>query len=191
MKLIGKNSLLYWLRIPFAIYTLGFILSSVWIVSLALYHIITGEKNQYITNSIVEKFKYDDEDNFEKSVELINFKYPFSQMVMQTENNTLSIIMAIVGILSVCFILSGILYFVHNLSKETIFNKKTVHSLNILGLGLILLGLIHIIVEYIDKSHHYGVETPLLAILVGFIILLIKEIFVKGQRIQEENDLTI
>ncbi len=124
-------------------------------------------------------------------VELINFKYPFSSMVVQTDNSTLSIIMTIIGLISVSFILWGVLNFINNLVKKNIFTKNTVKTLTVLGLGLIILGIVHIIIEYIDKTHHYGIGTPLLSILIGIIILFIREIFSEGKNIQEENDLTI
>ena len=191
MKLVGKNSVLYWLRIPFAIYVAGFILSSLWIILLATYYLFTNNTNSYISKNLIEKYKFDEGQKNELVVELINFKYPFSSMVVQTDNSTLSIIMTIIGLISVSFILWGVLNFINNLVKKNIFTKNTVKTLTVLGLGLIILGIVHIIIEYIDKTHHYGIGTPLLSILIGIIILFIREIFSEGKNIQEENDLTI
>ena len=124
MKLIGKNSVLYWLRIPFAIYVAGFILSSLWIILLATYYLFTNNTNSYISKNLIEKYKFDEGQKNELVVELINFKYPFSSMVVQTDNSTLSIIMTIIGLISVSFILWGVLNFINNLVKKNIFTKR-------------------------------------------------------------------
>lgn len=191
MKIIGRKSLLYWLRFPFAIYVVGFILSSVWIISLCIYYLFTKDLNKYITIENVNGIKYDYYKKVPIIVEKINFHYPFSGMAVQTDNSILNIIMAVIGLLSVIFILLSILYFIINITQEIIFTSKTINSLNILGYGLIFLGIVHIIIEYLDKTHHYGIGTPFLGIIIGIIILMIKEVFVKGKKIQEENDLTI
>ncbi len=191
MKIIGKNSLLYWLRIPFLIYFIGFTLSSIWIIGLCIYYLITKNLTKYISIEKVEEFKYDYFKKMPTIIEKINFHYPFSQMVVQTDNNTLNILMSVLGLLSVCFILYSILNFITSVTQELIFTPRTVKSLNVFGYGLIIIGLLHILVEYLDKNHHYGIGTPFLAIIIGLVILMIKEVFLRGKKIQEENDLTI
>ena len=179
MKIIGKNSLLYWLRIPFAIYVVGFILSSLWIFGLMFYHAFTQNYNSFITNRSIEHFKYDDDDKVEKTLNLIEFKYPFTKMCVATENTAEGIVMAFLGLLSFSFILFFALKIVLKLSNDQIFSAKIVRDFKFLGYGLICFGIIHIIVDLVTSVNRFDISSPFFYILTGLVLIFLKEIFYK------------
>lgn len=185
MKIIGKNSLLYWLRIPFAVYTVGFIMSCVWIIGLIALYFISGNLNSFTSQSTWAN----------SNTEIVQFKYPFTKMVMATENTSEGILLAAVGLLSFSFILFFAMKIFNQLSKEEIFTKSIIKDFKLLGFGMIAFGFVTMILDVTDgfnfNKKSFDLTPPFFYILVGFILIFLKEIFVKGQRIQEENDLTI
>ena len=194
MKILGKNSLLYWLKFPYAIYIAGFIINSFWIFGLMAYFSITDNINTFITKATINGFQYDDEQPITK-IEMIQFKYPFSKMCLATENSTEGILLAFIGLASICFLLFYIFKIISNLSKEEIFTTEIIKNLKFLGYGLIVFGISTLLIDITDGfSRHYksyDLTPPFFYVLSGLILIFIKEIFVKARKIQEENDLTI
>lgn len=187
MKLLGKNSLLYWLKYPFGIYAIGFTLISIWILILMGIYSITDKTNQFIS---IDEWKSENY-NGQKSSEMIQFHYPFSKMVLATENSTEGILLAFMGLFSVCFILIIVLKIIIELSQDNFFTHKAVQNFKILGFGLLSFGIIHLIIDLLTSSYNFDLTPPFLFIITGFIFIFLKEIFVKGRKMQEENDLTI
>lgn len=191
MKIIGKNSLLYWLRIPFVIYAIGFISISLWIFSLMFYYIFTGTTNSFISKSHWRT----PNNNSQINSEIIQFQYPFTKMVLATENTTEGITLAFVGLLSICFILFFVMRIVTKLSKDEIFTKDIIGDLKFLGFGLMIFGVITLIIDFTDgfkgNVTRFDLTPPFFYIIIGLILIFLKEIFAKGYKIQEENDLTI
>jgi hypothetical protein len=187
MKLLGKNSLLYWLRYPFGIYTFGFTLMSIWILALMAIYSVSAKTNQFISTGHW-KIK---NNNHQKSSETIQFHYPFSKMVLETENSTEGILLAFMGLLSVCFILIIVSKIIIELSQDNFFTDKAVQNFKILGFGLLAFGIIHLTIDLLTSSYNFDLMPPFLFIITGFIFIFLKEIFAKGKEMQEENDLTI
>lgn len=183
MKIIGKNSLVYWLKFPFLIYVIGFSLSSLWIVGLVFYFLLTRNFNSVITN-----YKFDIE-NHEKDV--VQFKYPFSEMVVATENSTEGLLLAMIGLISIIFILIYAYKIVNQLSKEIIFTKTIVENFKILSFGLIFFGVIILLVDIMIERNKFDLTPSFFYILIGLLLLFVKEIFLKGETLQEQTDLTI
>ena len=117
MKIIGKNSLIYWIRFPFLIFVLGFVLMSSWIFILMINFIITKSTNQFTTKSSWNLLNKNQQTNSE----IIQFHYPISKMVLATENSTEGICLAFIGLFSFCFILLFALKLIFKLSKDIIF----------------------------------------------------------------------
>ncbi len=183
MKIIGKRSLVYWLRFPFLIYVIGFTLSGLWIVSLMIYFLLTGK-----FGSVINNHRY----NFDGQIQnVVQFKYPFSKMVLATENSTQGLLFALVGIISVIFILIYAYKIVNQLSKEIIFSKTIVGDFKILSFGIIFFGIIILLIDLTIESNKFDFTPPFFYILIGFLLLFIKEIFEEGKDLQEQNDLTI
>ena len=187
MKLLGKNSLLYWLKYPFGIYTFGFALISIWILILMGAYLITDTTNQFVSINHWES----ENNNGQKSSEIVQFHYPFSKMVLATENSTEGILLAFLGLFSLCFILIIVLKIIIELSKDNFFTYKAVQNFKILGFGLLFFGIIHLIIDLITSSYSFDFTPPFLFIITGFIFIFLKEIFAKGTKMQQENDLTI
>jgi len=181
MKIIGKNSILYWLRIPFLIYSVCFILISVWIFILIGTYFITNETNQFITKSYLEH----------SDTKSIQFHYPFLKMVLSTEDSIDGIGIAFLGLLSICFILYMAVKIISLLSKEDIFTRDAIKYLGLLGYGMLSFGILQLIFDILVTPQKYDFTPPFFFALIGVVLLLIKEIFAKGKTIQEENELTI
>lgn len=187
MKIIGKNSLLYWLKYPFGIYTLGFTLVSIWIFSLMAIYSITNKTNQFTSISHWQS----ENNNHQKNLEIIQFHYPFSKMVLATENSTEGILLAFMGLLSVCFILVIVLKIINELSKDNFFTDKAVQNFKILGFGLLFFGIIHLLIDLVNSPHNFDLTPPFFFVITGLIFIFLKEIFARGKKMQEENELTI
>ncbi|UZT98350.1 DUF2975 domain-containing protein [Chryseobacterium fluminis] len=187
MKLLGKNALLYWLKYPFGIYTVGFISVSVWIFILMAVYSVTGKTNGFIS---IGQWKTGYIDH-ERQVETVRFHYPVSRMVLATENSSEGILLAFLGLLSICFILVTVLKIIIELSKDNFFTGKAIQNFKILGLGLLMFGAVQLIVNWLIASHNLDLTSSFLFILTGLIFMFLKEIFVKGKMMQDENDLTI
>lgn len=181
MKIIGKNSLIYWLRIPISIYVFAFLIVSAWIMSLMTYYSITQETNQFIS---IETWG-------ENNSEYLQFHYPFTKMVLATSNTFEGIGFAFLGLIAICFILYYSLKIVFEISKEKIFSSTIIKYFNYLGLGLIILGAIMFLFDVLTSMNKIDFTPSVLFILIGLVLLLIKSIFIEGKNIQEENDLTI
>ncbi|PUB33489.1 Protein of unknown function (DUF2975) [Elizabethkingia sp. YR214] len=181
MKIIGKNSILYWLRIPFLIYSAGFILMSIWIFILIGTYSITDKTNQFISKSYLEN----------SDIESVKFHYPLLKMTLSTEDSFEGIGIAFLGLLSICFILYMAIQIVNQLSKDNIFVGNAVKYLKILGYGTLVFGVLQLVFDITVTPKKYDFTSPFFLTLTGTVLLLIKEIFVKGKSIQEENDLTI
>lgn len=186
MKLVGKKSLIYWLRIPYTIYVIGFSLASLWILGLMGYYIITKNSNKFITIGEWENFSENHKNN-----EIVQFHYPFSKMVLATENTFEGIGIALLGLLTICFILYASLQLVNQFSKDNFFTYVAIKNLNILGFGMLILGTIYLIFDIANSPNRFDLTPPFFLAVIGIIILIIKEIFAKGKNIQEEIDLTI
>ncbi|KQT15311.1 hypothetical protein ASG31_15400 [Chryseobacterium sp. Leaf404] len=187
MKLLGKNSLLYWLKYPFGIYTLGFTLISIWILGLMSVYAFTSSTNQFIS---LDNWKT--ENNIQQiSSEIVQFHYPFTKMVLVTENSLEGVSLAFLGLASLCFILIIIFKILNELSKDNFFTENALNSFKILGFGLIVFGSIHLAIDLLTSSQRFDLTPPFLFIITGLIFIFLKEIFAKGRKIQEENDLTI
>jgi len=187
MKLLGKNSLLYWLKYPFGIYAIGFTLISTWILILMGIYLVKNQTNQFVSIDNWESKNYNDQ----KNSEIVQFHYPFSKMVLATENSTEGILLAFMGLFAVCFILVIVLKIIIELSKDNFFTQKAVQNFKTLGFGLLFFGIIHLIIDLITSSYSFDFTPPFLFIITGFIFIFLKEIFAKGKKMQEENDLTI
>ncbi len=187
MKLLGKNSLLYWLRYPFGIYTLGFTLMSAWILVLMAVYSVTDKTNRFIS---VGHLKIENHSH-QKNSETVQFHYPFSKMVLETENSAEGILLAFMGLLSICFILIIVSKIIIELSQDNFFTDKAVQNFKILGFGLLIFGVIHLTIDLLTSSYIFDLTPPFLFIITGFIFIFLKEIFAKGKKMQEENDLTI
>nr|WP_314495433.1 DUF2975 domain-containing protein [uncultured Chryseobacterium sp.] len=181
MNITGKNSLLYWIKYPFGIYTVGFSILSLWILLLMIIYTITGAQNRYISFNHNQSGKND----------MIQFHYPFSTMVLSAENSLEGISLAFVGLISVCFILIIVFKISIELSKDQFFTDKAVRNFKILGFGLLCFGTIHFIIDLSTSSENFNLNPPLLFIITGCLFIFLKEIFAKGKMMQEENDLTI
>lgn len=179
MKIIGKNSFLYWAKYPFLIYTIGFVVSSVWICSLIVFHLITGKFNSLIT------------DKNSNGYNVIQFKYPFSQMVIATENSTEGILLTLLGIGSVCFVLIYAFRIIRHLSGEHIFSTNVVSDFKILSIGLIAFGLIMLLIDLTVERNQFDFTPPLFYVVIGFVLLFVREIFAEGKMLQDQTDLTI
>lgn len=187
MKLLGKNSLLYWLKYPFGIYTLGFTLISIWILGLMSVYAFTNSTNQFIS---LDKWT-DGNHNEQIKSEMVQFHYPFTKMVLATENSVGGVSLAFLGLASLCFILIIVFKILNELSKDNFFTENAVKNFKILGFGLIIFGSIHFAIDLLTSSQRFDFTPPFLFIITGLIFIFLKEIFAKGRKIQEENDLTI
>lgn len=185
MKIIGKRSLLWWARYPFGIYTIGFSITSIWILGLMLIYFFTHQTNRFISPASGQN-----EGNGLSSGN-IRFHYPFTQMTLNTENSPEGLILAFLGLLSISFILIVALKIIIELSQDNFFTAKAVRNFKILGFGLVSLGIIHLLIDLVVSPQQYNPAQPLVFIVTGFILILMKEIFVKGKAIQDENDLVI
>lgn len=183
MKIIGKNSLIYWLKLPYLIYVIGFSLASIWIMGLMIYFLFTKEFNSYITSN---KFQYDGE-----LVNTVEFRYPFSKMVLQSENSYESVVLALLGISSLVFILIQVYKIVNKLSKEMVFTKEIVSNFKTFSYGLIFFGLTILVTDITMGATRIDITPPFFYVLIGVLFLFIKEIFLKGTLLQEQTDLTI
>ncbi len=187
MKLLGKNSLLYWLKYPFGIYAVGFTLISIWILILMGVYLATDTTNQFVSIDHWES----ENNNGQKSSEIVQFHYPFSKMVLATENSTEGILLAFLGLFSLSFILIIVLKIIIELSQDNFFTHKAVQNFKTLGFGLLFFGIIHLIIDLLTSSNSFDLTPPSLFIITGLIFIFLKEIFAKGKEIQEENNLTI
>ncbi|WBV50708.1 DUF2975 domain-containing protein [Chryseobacterium gambrini] len=191
MKIIGTNSLLYWLRIPFAIYVIGFIMSSLWMTGLIGFYIFSGSENRFIWKSNWEV----PNNNETIASEIIQFKYPFSKMCLATENSTEGILLALTGIISFSYILFYALRITLKLSKDNFFTADIVKDLKFAGFGLIIFGFAILLIDvtngFSKYYNSYDLTPPFFYLLFGLILIFIKEIFQKAKNIQEENELTI
>lgn len=187
MKIIGKNSLLYWIKYPFGIYTIGFTLISFWILTLIANYMITGNTGKYISIDQWQKIN----DLQQNNNETVQFHHPFTKMVLSTKNSTEGVTLAFIGIIAACYILITVLAIVNELSKDNFFTSKAVFYLKILGFGLIFFGGIHLAIDLVTSLQSFDLTPPFFFIITGFIFIFLKEIFAKGKKIQEENELTI
>lgn len=174
MKIVGKNSLIFWLKYPFAAFIAIFIAGALWILPLMMKYVFTAEQNRFTS---VEDLT-------------VNFHYPFTTMVLSTENSLKGLLLAFSGIVGVCFILIISLNIICALSKENFFTQDAVRNLKILGFGLLLFGVSDVIINLIFP-HHFNISSSVLYIISGFIFIFLKEIFAEGKKKQDENELTI
>lgn len=181
MKIIGKNSLIYWLRIPISIYVFGFLIVSAWIISLMAYYSITQETNQFIS---IQKWG-------ENNKEYLQFHYPFTKMVLATSNTLEGIGVSFLGLVTICFILFYSLKIIFEISKEKIFSSTIIKYFNYLGFGLIILGGVMLLFDLITSINKIDLTPSILFLIIGLVLLLIKSIIIEGKNIQDENDLTI
>ncbi|AQX04059.1 hypothetical protein BAX97_13120 [Elizabethkingia meningoseptica] len=187
MKITGKNSLLYWLRIPFLIYSFGFILINLWILILMGIYSVTNKTNQFISKSTWKPASIASEEKTEQ----VQFHYPLSKMILTTEDSFEGIGIAFLGLLSICFILYMAVKIVNQLSKDNFFTGDAVKFLNLLGYGMLSFGIIQLMFDIIVTPQSFDFTPPFFTALIGIVLLMIKEIFIKGKSIQEENELTI
>ena len=187
MKLLGKNSLLYWLKYPFGIYAVGFTLMSIWILGLISVYAFTNSTNQFTS---IDHWKTENH-NQQTNSEIVQFHYPFTKMVLATENSVEGISLAFLGLASLSFILIIVFKILNELSKDNFFTENAVKNFKILGFGLIAFGTIHLAIDLFTSSQRFDLTPPLIFIITGLIFIFLKEIFAKGKKIQEENDLTI
>lgn len=187
MKLLGKNSLLNWLKYPFGIYAIGFTIISIWILILMGTYAVTNSSNQFTS---IDHWKSEN-NNGQKNSEIVQFHYPFSKMVLATENSTEGISLAFLGLVSLCFILITVLKIIIELSKDDFFTYKAVQNFKILGFGLLFFGCVHLAVDIFTSPQSFDTTPPLIFIITGLIFIFLKEIFVKGRKMQEETELTI
>lgn len=179
MKIFEKNSILYWIKYPFLIYTVGFVVSSVWVCSLIVFHLITGNFNSLITKTGINGYN------------LIQFKYLFSQMVLATENSTEGILLTFLGIGSVSFVLIYAYRIILQLAGDHVFSAKVVSDFKILSIGLIAFGIIMLLIDLIIERSTFDFTPPLFYMVIGLVLLFVKEIFARGQVLQDQTDLTI
>lgn len=174
MKIVGKNSLLFWIKYPFAIMAFSFVASALWILPLLINYAVAGNENRF--TSIKEQ--------------TVNFHYPLTTMVLSTENSAKGLLLAFSGIVSVCFILMASLKIISALSKENFFTQDAVRTLKILGFGLLLFGVSDFIINLL-YPHHFNISSSVLYSISGIIFIFLKEIFAEGKKKQDENELTI
>lgn len=187
MKLLGKNSILYWIKYPFGIYAIGFTLMSIWILSLIIIYTFTSSINQFTS---IDHWKNENH-NEQLNSEIVQFHYPFTKMVLATENSVQGISLAFLGLVSLSFILIVVFKILNELSKDNFFTETAVNSFRVLGFGLLFFGIIHLAIDLLTSSLKFDLTPPFLFILTGLIFIFLKEIFAKGKKMQEENDLTI
>ena len=186
MRLLGKNSLVYWLKYPFAIYTFGFTLMSIWILILMGTFSVTAKTNRFVSID-----NWQGNNNYQTKTEIVQFHYPFSKMVLATENSTEGILLAFIGLASISFILIIVLKIIIELSRDNFFTEKAVENFKTLGYGLLSFGVIHLAIDLFIESKKFDLTPPFFLIVTGLIFIFLKEIFSKGKKMQEENDLTI
>ena len=179
MKIIGKNSLLYWAKYPFLIYTVLFVFSSVWICSLIVYYLATGTLNSLINKGTAN------------SANIIQFRYPLSEMVLATKNSTEGILLAFFGIVSICFVMIYAYRIIKQLASDAIFTNTIVSDFRIMGTGLIIFGIITPLIDLTIERNTFNYTPSLLYVVTGFILLFVKEIFAQGKTLQDQTDLTI
>ena len=179
MKIIGNKSLLFWVKYPFLIYTVGFVVSSVWICSLIAYHLITGRFTSFIIDKSLNGYAY------------IQFRYPFTKMVVATENSTEGMLLAFLGVGSVCFMLIYAYRIIRQLSGEHTFTANVVSDFGILSIGLITFGIVMLLIDLIVERNEFDFTPPLFYVVIGFVLLFVREIFAKGKTLQDQSDLTI
>lgn len=185
MKITGKKSLLWWMRYPFGIYTAGFGAASLWIAGLLVLYLLTGETNRFISSGAVENAAHGNIHH------MVQFQYPFGSMVLNTENSTKGILLAFLGVVSINFILVAVFRIMLELSRDHFFTGKAVRNFKILGFGLLSFGIIHTLINLLISPQQPDLTEPLIFIVTGFIFILMKEIFLKGKRMQDESDLVI
>lgn len=180
MKIIGKNSIIYWLRIPFSIYIILFLTSSLWMFVLMGIYVISGP-NQFISEATWNN----------SDVKIVQFHYPYSKMVLATENSVEGLGIAFLGLASICFVLFASLKLVYQFSRDNIFTGSALKYLSILGFGMIIFGILQLSFDLVVKPNSFDLTPPFFLVLIGIVILIIKEIFAKGKILQDENELTI
>ncbi len=185
MKITGKKSLLWWIRYPFGIYTAGFSAASLWTLGLLATYFFTNKVNRFISLETLQNSHHS------KAYESVRFHYPYSKMVLSTENSTEGLLLAFFGLLSINFILIVVLKISIELSRDNFFTGKAVQNFKILGFGLLSFGIIHLLIDFLISSQQFDFTQPFIFIITGLIFMLMKEIFLKGKEIQDENDLAI
>ncbi|RZJ49017.1 MAG: DUF2975 domain-containing protein [Chryseobacterium sp.] len=80
---------------------------------------------------------------------------------------------------------------INELSKDNFFTENAVKNLKILGFGMLFFGSVHLVIDIFTSPQSFDTTPPLLFIITGLIFIFLKEIFAKGRKMQEENELTI
>ncbi|WP_057937480.1 DUF2975 domain-containing protein [Algoriphagus resistens] len=179
MRIIGKNSILYWSKYPFLVCTIGFMASSAWICGLIVLQLITGKFHSLVTVENINEYK------------IIQFKYPFSQMVFTAENSTEGILLAFWGLISVSFVLLYSLRIIRQFANDHIFSSKVVTDFKTLSMGFIIFASVILFIDLTVERSNYDFTLPLWYMLAGFVLLFIKEIVDQGKILQDQTDLTI
>ena len=185
MKITGNKSLLWWIRYPLGIYIAGFGAASLWILGLLVFYFFTGETNRFISSGAAENAAHG---NIHHTVQ---FQYPFSSMVLNTEDSAKGILLAFLGVVSINFILITVFRIILELSRDHFFTGKAVRNFKILGFGLLSFGITHTLINLLISPQQPDLAEPFIFIITGFIFILLKEIFLKGKNMQDESDLVI
>lgn len=180
MKITGKNSLLYWCKYPLLIYVVLFILGSLWTCGLMIFYLISGNLNSFI--SVIDAGV---------SSRLLRFKIPLLDAVIQTSDSVQNLFVTILGILIVCLVLLFVYRLLIQFTGDRIFTSKVVRDIKILGIGIIAYGIAMVLQMIFSGVHQMNITSPLIYILVGIVLLFIKEIIGKGKILQDQTDLTI
>ncbi|MBL1219446.1 DUF2975 domain-containing protein [Chryseobacterium sp. L7] len=183
MKIIGKHSLVSWIKVPLSIFAGIFCISSIWICSLAFSHAFAGISGSNISERI-------DTIN-EKTYNTLQVHYPFSNMVLTMNDSKEGVLLALLNIISLSFSLVCASKIINGFSTEHIFSSRVIKDFKILSYGLILLGFITLLIDLALDSTHFDFTPPFLSIGIGVTLLIIKEICVQGNDLKEQTDLTI
>ncbi|MDQ1097760.1 MULTISPECIES: DUF2975 domain-containing protein [Chryseobacterium] len=182
MKITGKKSLLWWLRYPFGVYIVIFAIASLWILSLIILYFFTEETNRFIS---LESLK-----NPGSSI-AVQFHYPFTSMALTTKNTYQSLLLAFLGLISINFILLTTFRIILELSQDNFFTDKAIKNFKILGFGLLAFGVIQGFINILISPQQPDLIQPFVFLITGFSLILMKEVFLKGKKMQDESDLVI
>ncbi|SFN56999.1 Protein of unknown function [Chryseobacterium oleae] len=185
MKIIGDNSLVSWIKYPFLICAAIFCISSVWIGSLAIIHILAEKQDSmmYISEKL---YTVND-----KTYDILQVQYPFSNMVFTVTDSREAIVLALLNMLTLSFSLIWASKIINEFSADHIFTDKVVRNFKVLSFGLIIFGFITLLVDLIMETNQFDITPPSLSIGIGITLLVMKEIFVQGSQLKEQADLTI
>lgn len=183
MKIIGKQSLVSWIKVPFTIFAGIFCISSVWICSLAFSHAFAGVNSSNISEKIYTINQ--------KTYSTLQVHYPFSNVILTMNDSKEGVLLALLNIITLSFSLVCASKIIHGFSTDNVFNSAVIKNFKILSYGLIIIGFITLCVDLILDNNHFDVTPPSLSIGIGITLLIIKEIFAQGNDLKEQTDLTI